>query len=126
MIDPFINFKANANIEAFYAAIELDLALASFSFLFDNISNNPEEFIDLSLNETILRLTKMNESGENFKELITVLSRIAACTPHSADLQVYIEKLDDMNFFTRFRLQKSTVCRVLEMIRPAIAYDDDR
>lgn len=41
----------------------------------------------LSLQELIRKLCNTTESRSNFKELITVLARIAACTPHSADVE---------------------------------------
>lgn len=35
----------------------------------------------------IVKFCKTAESKQHFKELITVLARIAACTPHSADVE---------------------------------------
>lgn len=64
MIDAFINFKTNANIETIHAAIAPDLALGSLSLQFDDISSYSEEFSELSLHDTILRFTKTNESRQ--------------------------------------------------------------
>lgn len=42
---------------------------------------------NLSLSEIIQKLCRTAESKQNFKELITVLARIAAATPQSADVE---------------------------------------
>lgn len=41
----------------------------------------------MNINEIILKLSKADESRTNFRELIIVLARIAACSPHSADVE---------------------------------------
>lgn len=40
--------------------------------------------------------------------------------------RIDIEKWDDEDFFHRFRLSKPTVVRVLQIIRPALEYNQER
>lgn len=86
-IEPFIEFQKEANIEEVHAMLAPDLALASLYLQFEDISNEREKYKDLSINEMISNLSKSAESRENYKELITILARIAVCTPHSADVE---------------------------------------
>lgn len=87
LIEPFMNFDETAYIEAIHAAIAPDLSLPSFSLQFQDIASETEVYGGLCLSEVIVKLCKTVESTDNFKELITVLARIAACTPHSADVE---------------------------------------
>lgn len=89
LISPFIGFKTDANIRAVHEKVAPDLSLPSLTLQFQDILNNPDvlRYTELTLNETILKLSKTAESRENFSELITVLARIAACTPHSSDVE---------------------------------------
>lgn len=64
-----------------------DLSLLDLNIQFEEFSNEPRIIKDKSLNEIILKLPSTTESGDSYKELITVLARIAACTPHSADVK---------------------------------------
>lgn len=87
MIEPLINFNSTANIEIIHTTVAPDLSLPNLSLQFDDIVSVRKEYESLSLSEVIVRLCKTSESRENYKELITVLARIAACTPHSADTE---------------------------------------
>lgn len=88
LISPFIDFNPDANIRAVHEKVAPDLSLPSLSLQFQDISNNPDVLSsELSLNEKIVQLSKTTESRENFRELIIVLARFAACTPHSADVE---------------------------------------
>lgn len=85
---PFLNFQRDADIKTVHEILEPDLSLANLNLQFMDIVNNSELLItDLNLNQKILRLAKTNESRNCFGELITVLARIAAATPHSADVE---------------------------------------
>lgn len=86
-IEPFINFNANTNIEDIHAQIAPDLSLPNLSLQFEDIASNPNVYENLSVTEIIVKLCKTTESMQNFKELITVFARIAAATPHSADVE---------------------------------------
>lgn len=86
-IEPFVKFEKNANIEEIHSLLAPDLQLASLFLQFQDISNSPDIVKEKSLNEIIVCLSKTEASRESYKELITVLARIAACTPHSADVE---------------------------------------
>lgn len=87
MIEPFIRFDANANIEEIHAKIAPDLNLVNLTLQFQDIASDRKIHDGLSLLQIIAKLCQTVESKQNFKELITVLARIAACTPHSADVE---------------------------------------
>lgn len=88
IIEPFINFKPNANIEAIHELIVPDLCLANLALQFQNILHVADKYENVSLTKFIIqKLTVTAESRNQFNELITVLSRISACTPHSADVE---------------------------------------
>lgn len=87
MIQPFISFDSNTDIEAVHAKIAPDLSLPNLSLQFQDIASDAEVYDGSSLSQIIVKLCKTDESKQNYKELITVLARIAACTPHSADIE---------------------------------------
>lgn len=107
-IEPFISFNKTANIEEVHKLLAPDLSLPSLYLQFQDISGNLETHNDLSINEMILKLSKSDESRTNFKELITVLSRIAACTPHSADVERCISANNILKTKLRARLSLET------------------
>lgn len=86
-IEPLINFSKDANIKEIHSMLAPDLSLLDLNVQFEEISNDPKIIKDNSLNEIILKLSNTTESRDSYKELITVLARIAACTPHSADVE---------------------------------------
>lgn len=87
IIEPFINFNTNTDIEAIHAKIAPDLNLPNLLMQFQDIAGDPKIHDGLSLTEMIAKLCDGDEGKRNFKELIIVLARIAACTPHSADVE---------------------------------------
>lgn len=86
-IEPFVKFEKDANIEAIHSSIAPDLNLANLYLQFSDFSNQSETVGNKSLNEVITHLAKTDGSRELYKELLIVLARIAACTPHSADVE---------------------------------------
>lgn len=86
-IDPFINFSKDAKISEIHSMLAPDLSLPSLQLQFEDIANNPDIVEDQSLSEIISKLTKTEASREIFKDLIIVLARILACTPHSSDVE---------------------------------------
>lgn len=104
-IDPFVKFVKDTNIEEVHEMVAPDLTLANLYLQFQDISNSPDRFKDLSVNEIVVKLSKSAESRDNFKEIITVLSRIAACTPHSAD----VERCISLNNVLKSK-QRSNLC----------------
>lgn len=88
-IQPFVNFSNDADLKEIHTLLAPDVSLPSLHLQFTDWSNGPASATmkDLSLGEIILKLSKTSESRNLYKELITVLARIAACTPHSADVE---------------------------------------
>lgn len=87
-IDPFVKFEENSDIEKVHSMLAPDLELANLSLQFQDISNDPTLIQNKkNLSEIIMHLSKSDESREFYHELIIVLARIAACTPHSADVE---------------------------------------
>lgn len=89
-IEPFINFDSDADIEEIHSLIAPDISLPKLYMQYSDFSTG-NAFKDMSLNEIILKLSKNENSQEAYKELITVLARIVACTPHSADVERMIQ-----------------------------------
>lgn len=85
-ITPFIIFSPDTNIEEVHSTLAPDLSLPNLYMQFNDFTN-VDSMKDMSLNEIIVKLCKTAESRDTNKELITVLARIAACTPHSADVE---------------------------------------
>lgn len=86
-VEPFIGFKRDADIETIHEVLAPDLSLANLGIQYEDIVNESDKFEGLGLNEVIKKLTVTAESRKQYKELITVFSRISACTPHSADIE---------------------------------------
>lgn len=55
MIEPFLRFTANADIEAIHAAIAPDLNLPNLSLQFQDIASDPKVYEGLSLLELIVK-----------------------------------------------------------------------
>lgn len=108
MIEPFLSFNPTADIEAIHTAIAPDMNLPSLSLQFQDIASDPKVFEGLSLSEIIVKLSKSIESRENFREVITVLARIAACTPHSADVERCISANNRLKVKLRSRIKVET------------------
>lgn len=86
-ITPFI--QTDADVKAIHELVAPDVSLPNLSLQFQDMTNIPElkSYAELSLKEILLKLSKTIESRDNYKEIITVLARISACTPHSADVE---------------------------------------
>lgn len=87
MIEPLLRFDETINIGAIYAAIVPDLNLPNLSLQFQDIASDPKIYENLSLTQLIAKLCKTVGNRIFFKDIITLLSRITACTPHSADVE---------------------------------------
>lgn len=93
-IEPFVHFDATTDIEA----VAPDLSLASLATQFEDISNNPDIWSNSSLSEIILKLSKTAESRQNFREVITLLARIAACTPLMSNHALVLSTFWKLNY----------------------------
>lgn len=114
-IEPFINFdkSAVADIKQLHDLVAPDLSLPNLHLQFEDVSNDPDMFRNLSLHEIITKLSKTAESQEHYKELITTLARIAACTPHSADVERCISAHIQLKTKLRSRISLETEIKYL-------------
>lgn len=87
VIDPFVKFGKNADVQKVHSMLAPDLELANLSIQYGDILNNLDIVQNKNLNEIIIQLAKTTESRELYKELIIVLARVAALTPQSADVE---------------------------------------
>lgn len=99
---PFVQFSSNADIEGIHSLLAPDISLPSLYMQFNDFSNT-DEMKDMSVGEIILKLSKTEESRNTYKELIIVLARIEACTPHSSD----VERLISANNRLKTKLRSS-------------------
>lgn len=107
-IDPFVEFEKNADIEKIHSMLAPDVEVASLSLQFQDVANSRDIMKEKSLNEIIVYLSKTEASRESYKELIIVLARIAACTPHSADVERCISADNILKTKLRSRLSIET------------------
>lgn len=113
IIDPFVKFESSTDIEAIHSRLAPDLELASLSLQFQDISNNLDLIKEKSLNEVICHLSQTDASRESYKELRILLARIAACTPHSADVERCISANNILKTKNRTHLSIETECKYL-------------
>lgn len=85
-LTPFIKFDRNkADIDKIHKFIGADLNLASLSVQFNEICDLPE-VRNMDVLEIISYLANSDNTA-SYKEILTVFSRLAAATPHSADCE---------------------------------------
>lgn len=85
LIQPFIEFHKDADIRKVHANLGPDLNLASFSLQFnDVIQLEVCKGSDLS---TQIKTLLKPENSSKYADILTVLCRIKACTPQSADVE---------------------------------------
>lgn len=82
-LSPFINFDPNTDIKSVHEAIGSDLELVMLNLQFSELCQSVD-LKNLNIHEKIERLV---ESGDPSNIIITLLARIAAATPHSADVE---------------------------------------
>lgn len=88
IIKPFIEFQAEANIRQIHEIFGADLALSSLSLEYTELLESKVN--DSNLSKQLKTLLKSSDSS-NYKCVITILSRINACTPQSADVERLIK-----------------------------------
>lgn len=114
-IEPFLNFDKNANVEEIHSLLAPDLSLLDLSLQFQDVVNTPAITKDTGLKEIIAKLTKNSASRESYSELIVVLSRIAACTPHSADVERCISNNSALKTKLRSKISVETENRYMHI-----------
>lgn len=83
-IEPFVNFNKNADIRKVHELLATDLDLSSLQLQFNEIV---DQNTNAKLNGDAEKMIQTLAANENYKEIVTTMSRIHACTPHSADVE---------------------------------------
>lgn len=102
-IHPFIKFDSSTDIEEIHSLLAPDLSLPALYTQFNDFSDENSVMKNISLNQIMSKLCNTDESRTTYNELITVFARIAACTPHSAD----VERLISANNLLKTKLRSS-------------------
>lgn len=84
LIKPFVNFKESADIRQIHSRFAPDLNLMSLSLQYDEIITLSDE---IKFNDDLQQTIKTLLQNKNYEDVVTVLARIAASTPHSADVE---------------------------------------
>lgn len=88
VINPFIAFKADANLKEVHKVFGSDLDLSALHLQFNELVDLKSE---LGLGENLLNnigsLIRNADNLTNYEEVIALLCRIQVCTPHSADFE---------------------------------------
>lgn len=85
-INTFLKFEKSFDITAIHDSIGNDLDLAQLHLQFMDLSNSVDEIKHQPLNDLLKYISELNRI-EFFNEITTVIARICACTPHSADCE---------------------------------------
>lgn len=110
VIKPFAELSSTADLSKLHALVAPDIDLASLFTQFTEVCESPqiETYRKLSLRNLILLLSKSTDVSTTYKELIIVLSRIYAATPHSADVERCISASNLLKTQQRSRLLVET------------------
>lgn len=84
IIEPFLNFEESADVRKTRDLFGIDLDLSSLQLQFREIV---DQNIPVKLAGNMANIIKTLAKTPNYKEILTVLSRIQACTPHSSDVE---------------------------------------
>ena len=105
IVKPFIEFQEDANIREIHIIFGADLPLSSLSLEYTKLLQSKVQSSP-NLSKQMKTLCYLNESS-NYDCVITILSRINACTPQSAD----VERLIKAN-----NLSKTAFCASLKQL----------
>lgn len=83
ILSPFINLNPDSDIRGVHEALGNDLELVMLNIQFSELCRLAE-FKNLNIHQII---TQLAARGDTFGAVLTVFSRIAAATPHSADVE---------------------------------------
>lgn len=83
-IEPFLSFNENADIREVHKLLATDLDLSSLQLQFNEIV---DQNTNAKLNGDADKMIQTLAANENYKEIVITMSRIQACTPHSADVE---------------------------------------
>lgn len=106
-IEEFLKFDINTDVTQIHTSFGKDMELSLFSMQYHDLSNTPENIRGKSIEE-MLRYLGTADRFKYFTEIATVLARIFACTPHSADCERTISANNLLKTNQRMSLNIST------------------
>lgn len=83
-IEPFVNFSKTANLRQIHRLFGTDIDLSSLQLQFNELV---DQKIAMRMNGDMGEIIKTIASNSNYEDILTILSRIYVCTPHSADVE---------------------------------------
>lgn len=106
VIKPFVELNSAADLSEVHALVAPDLDLATLFAQFTEICESPDiaSYRKLSLQNLLLLFSKSTEVLNTYKEVIIVLSRIYAATPHAADVERCVSANNLLKTVLRSRL----------------------
>lgn len=114
ILSPFVRFdRANSNIEEIHKFIAPDVDLASLNLQFREICDKPH-VKKMALTSLVSHLAK-NDNNSSYEEILIVLARLIAATPHSADVERSISANNLMKTNLRSSLDLSTENKYLHI-----------
>lgn len=113
-VSPFVNLnKANTNVEKVHELIAPDLDVTALHLQFGELCG-VEGLNKMNLHEMVFHL-KSSEHASMYSEALTVLARILAATPHSADCERVISANNLLKTASRNSLNIETENRYLHV-----------
>lgn len=106
-IEEFLKFDKATDIKIIHRLIGADLDLASLHLQYTDLSNSSSDIKCLPLLQLLKYLTEPTRV-DFFSEIITVIARIAACTPNSADVERVISANNNLKTKKRMSLLVET------------------
>lgn len=106
-INSFLKFEKEYDINTIHGSIGKDLDLAQLHLQYVDLSNSAEEIKSQPL-QILLKYLLEPSRVEYFDEIATLIARICACTPHSADCERVISANNNLKTNKRSNLTIST------------------
>lgn len=131
ILHPFISFDRVAcsahNLRKIHALLASDIDLALLSLQFDDICKN--ETLKRMTTRNLIRHLAVNDSTSSYLEIMTVLARFVAATPHSADVERTISANNLLKTDRRTSLKLDTENNYLFIhfnMPPAVSWEPER
>lgn len=106
-IEAFLKFDKRTDIGTIHRLIGKDLDLALLHLQYTDLSNSSDDIKGLPLLHILKYLAEPSRI-DFFSEILTILARIAACTPNSADCERVISANNNLKTKKRMSLQIPT------------------
>lgn len=107
-IEPFINFNKNADLRQIHKLFASDIDLSLLQLQFNELI---DQKLPMKLNcntGQIIKTLAQSPNAKEYDEITTTLSRIEACTPHSADVERCISANNRVKTPSRNRVSTQT------------------